>query len=68
MMRNALMWIGRLAGLAGVLLCALSLGSRFGETYYLGGISVGTLFNAGVGAMVAGCLAYVSALAEGGRH
>lgn len=64
-MKTAMLWIGRLAGISGALLCAISLGVRFGDTYFLGGIPVGTLFNAGIGAMVFACLAYVSVLAEG---
>jgi hypothetical protein len=63
-MKTAMLWIGRLSGIAGALLCAVSLGVRFGDLYYLGGIPVGTLFNAGVGVMVFACLAYLSVLAE----
>jgi hypothetical protein len=63
-MTSALIWIGRLSGLAGALLCAVALGYRLTDAYFLGGIPVGTLFNTGVGAMVLGCLAYVSAIAE----
>ncbi len=64
-MKTAMLWIGRLAGVSGALVCATSLAVRFGDVYYLGGIPVGTLFNAGTAAMVFGCLAYLSVLAEG---
>lgn len=65
-MKTAMLWIGRLAGIGGALLCTVSLAVRFTNTYFLGGIPVGTLFNAGIAAMVLGCLAYVHVIAEHG--
>jgi hypothetical protein len=63
-MKTAVLWIGRLAVLLGLLLCALALGLRLGGTYFLGNYPVGTLFNFGVAGMVLGCAAYLVLLAE----
>jgi len=65
-MKTAMLWIGRLAGISGALLCAVSMGFRLSDQYFLGGVPVGTMFNAGIAVMVFACLAYVSVLAEGG--
>ena len=63
-MKTILLWIGRLAGLVGVVVFVVSLGLRLSGAFFLGGIPTGTLFNAGVGAMVLSCLAYLSQLVE----
>ena len=49
--------LGRLAGVAGLLVSALAVAVRIGGHYILGGFQVGTLLLAGVAAMVVGCLA-----------
>jgi hypothetical protein len=64
-MNNLLLWIARLAGSAGALLTALTIVARLGGTWYLGGVSVGTLLLAGIAGMVLGCLGYLAALVEG---
>lgn len=67
-MESFLRWTGRLAGLAGVLICAGAILARLSGSYLLGGFQVGTLLQAGVAAMVVACLAYLALLAErGGR-
>ena len=52
---NSLALLGRLAGIVGVLICALAVVERVGGNYLLGGFQVGTLFLAGIAAMIAGC-------------
>ena len=52
---NALALLGRLAGIVGVLVCALAVVVRVGGHFLLAGYQVGTLFLAGIAAMVAGC-------------
>ena len=54
--------LGRLAGIAGVLVCALAVAVRIGGNYVLGGFQVGTLLLGGIAAMVAGCLALLWSL------
>lgn len=63
-MGNLLMWLGRLAGCLGVLLCAVAVGARLTGTWAVGGIQVGTLLQVGMAAMILGCLAYCANLAE----
>jgi hypothetical protein len=59
-----LIWVGRLGGIAGVVLCAIAVLVRLRGVYSLAGFQVGTLLLAGIGAMVLGCLAYLAATAE----
>ena len=63
-MESLLLWIGRLAGAAGVLIVLAAVVARAGGSYVVGGLQVGTLLQAGIAAMVLGCLAYVAHLAE----
>ena len=63
-MANLLIWIGRVAGCLGVLVCAMALGGRVTGTWSVAGMQIGTLFQFGTAAMVLGCLAYCAALAE----
>jgi len=63
-MEELLVWIGRLAGVAGVALCVVAVVARLVGAYWLGGFQVGTLLQVGVAAMVLGCLGYLAALTE----
>jgi len=63
-MKTVLLWVGRLAGVAGVAVFVLSLALRLGGNFLLAGVPVGTLFQAGVGAMVLACLLYLIRLVE----
>lgn len=47
-MMNALLWLGRISGLLGTLLCLVSVVFRLLGNYWLGGFQVGTLLQAGV--------------------
>lgn len=49
------LYLGRLSGFAGALLCLLSILLRLGGTYWLAGFQVGTLLSAGTALMVFGC-------------
>jgi hypothetical protein len=66
-MENVLLWIGRAAGIVGVLTCAIAVASRVAGSWHLGSYSVGTLLLGGMAAMLLACLAYVAAIAEGTR-
>ena len=54
-MNDVLLWVGRLAGVMGVLVCAAALVVRLANSFTLGGFEIGTLFLGGTAAMVAGC-------------
>ncbi len=58
-MNNALVLIGRIAGAAGVLVCAVAVLVRFAGQYSIGAYQVSTLLLVGVTAMVAGCLCFL---------
>lgn len=48
-------WLGRIAGIVGLLLCALAVVARITGHYTLGGFQVGTLLEAGIAGLAAGC-------------
>ena len=54
-MNAALLWLGRLLGVLGVVVCA-PLVIRLAGHFTFGGFEIGTLFLGGTAAMVAGCL------------
>lgn len=64
-MNNLMVLLGRVAGLAGLLLCIVSFGARLNGTYFLGGFQVGTLLQAGIAGLVAGCFCLLWTLAGG---
>ena len=61
-METVLLWIGRLAGLLGVIVCLVAAGARLTGAYWIGGFQAGTLFLTGVAAMTLGCLALLLVL------
>jgi hypothetical protein len=63
-MTHLLIWIGRIAGLIGLAAVGGAVMLRAAGMWYLGGLQLGTLMNAGVAAMVLGIWAYVASLAE----
>jgi len=67
-MEMLLVWVGRLAGTAGVVLSLLAVLLRVRGFYNFAGFQIGTLLLAGVAAMLVGCLGYVAALVEGRRN
>ena len=66
-MNKLLRWMGRSAGIIGVLLCVLSVVARAAGMYVLGTFQVGTLLQAGMAMMILGCLAYLAVLVDGAR-
>jgi hypothetical protein len=65
-MNDILLWAGRLAGVIGVVVCALALFVRINGSYTLAGFEVGTLFLGGTAAMVAGCFCLLLRMDERG--
>lgn len=63
-MHGLLLWIGRLAGSLGALLCVVAGAARLAGSYELGSFQALTLLDVGTAAMVMACLAYVASLAE----
>ena len=54
-MDGLLLLLGRVAGVAGLVLCVVAGFFRVSGAYYLGGFQLATLLQAGVGALVVGC-------------
>lgn len=61
-METLLIAFGRLAGLAGAVICVVAGGMRLMGWYWLGGFQVATLLQAGTAGMVFGCLCLLMAL------
>lgn len=66
-MNSVLLLMGRLAGVAGLLLCIVAFGVRVTGTYFLGGFQLGTLLLTGIAAMVAGCFCLLLVLTAGSK-
>jgi hypothetical protein len=63
-MHSLLLWVGRLAGLVGIIMCAVAGLARLQQVWNLGGYSVGSILEAGMAGLLLGCLAYLADLAE----
>jgi hypothetical protein len=59
---NLLVMLGRLAGLAGILVCLMAGIARLLGNYYLAGFAVSTLLQAGMAALLVGSFALLLAL------
>ncbi|MEO5699812.1 MAG: hypothetical protein ABIS17_09350 [Casimicrobiaceae bacterium] len=63
-MHQLLLWMGRFAGLAGVLVTGVAVATRLQGRYVIFNYQAGTLLLAGIALMVLGCLAYLALLTE----
>ena len=63
-MNNLLLWIGRVAGLSGALVCAVAVLVRVSGNFWLLGLQVTTWLLGGMALMLGACLSYAAALAE----
>ena len=63
-LQKFLLWVGRLAGLLGVLVCVVAITGRMGGTWGIFYFQIGTIFQAGIALMVLGCLGYLALLAR----
>ncbi|MDP2171383.1 MAG: hypothetical protein Q8J96_13265 [Rhodocyclaceae bacterium] len=59
---NSLLWLGRIAGAGGALLCFVSIAFRLLGEYWISGFQIGTLLQAGIAAMVFGCFCLLAML------
>jgi hypothetical protein len=59
---RALISLGWIAGIGGVLLCLVSAVYRLGGAYWIAGFQTGTLLQAGIAAMVFGCFCFLAVL------
>ncbi len=63
-METLLIWTGRLAGLAGVVLCVIAGAVRLSGAYWLGQFQATTFLQVGVAGMVLGCFCLLMALLD----
>lgn len=63
-MNDLLLWIGRVAGVGGVLLCAVAAVLRVIGRFWFGGVQIGTLFLMGMAVMIVGCLCFLAVLTD----
>ena len=63
-----LLWVGRLAGLGGVLLCVWAVYNRLGGSFFASGFQVGTLLQAGTASILVGCLCLLIVLTNRPRN
>lgn len=61
---DALVNLGRVAGVAGAMLCAVGAAVRLGGAYWIAGFQVGTLLLAGAAVMVFGCFCLLVVLTQ----
>jgi hypothetical protein len=66
-MNQLLRWTGRISGLIGLLVCIAAVLARAGGSFIIGNFQVGTMLQAGMAAMILGCLAYLAVLVDGAR-
>jgi len=66
-MESVLLLLGRLAGIAGLLLCVAAVLLRLGGSYYIGSLQVGTLLQAGIAAVGIGCFFLLLVLVAQGK-
>jgi hypothetical protein len=62
-----LIWLGRIGGIVGALLCAFAVVMRLAGNYWFGGFQVGTLLAGGAVAMIFGCLCFAAYLVQNAR-
>ena len=67
-MEILLLWVGRLAGLGGVGLCAWAVYNRMTGSWFVGGFQIGTLLQAGMMAILIGCLCLLIVLTNRPRR
>lgn len=65
-MINTLLWVGRIAGATGVLMCLIAIFARARGIYSVGGFQMGTLLIAAIAVMLVACLGYLAGIAERG--
>jgi len=67
-MESLLLWIGRIAGIAGLAVSAWAACSRLLGSYFAGGFQIGTLLLAGMTGMLIACLCLLLVLIERTRR
>jgi hypothetical protein len=67
-MEDMIVWVGRLAGIGGAVLCAVAAGFRVSGRFWVGAVQAGTLLQVGIAAMILGCFCLLAVLTERARE
>jgi hypothetical protein len=67
-MHKLLIWIARFAGILGVGLIVVASLARIAGAFWLGGMQLGTVLQAGMAGTLVACLSYLATLAERGSR
>ena len=67
-MESILLWAGRIAGVAGLLLSAWAAAARLQGAYFVGGFQIGTLLLVGMTGMIFACVCLLFVLTMGPRQ
>ena len=67
-MESLLLWMGRVAGIVGLILSGWATFSRVTGAYHAGGFQVGTILLGGITAMLAACLFLLLVLTQRSRR
>ena len=63
-MNNLLLWLGRSAGVVGLILCLLSGATRLAGRHWFGDFEALTVLQAGIAGMVLGCFCLLLLLTQ----
>jgi hypothetical protein len=58
-MEAMLLWVGRGAGVLGMLVCLWAIVGRLSGSYFAGGFQIGTLLQAGMAALLVSCVCFL---------
>lgn len=67
-MESILLLLGRLAALAGILICALAIYGRLTGMFYFLGFQVGTLLQVAAVTLLIGCVCFLIVLVDRSRR
>jgi len=66
-MESLLLWVGRIAGVGGLILSAWAALARLRGAYFAGGFQIGTLLLVGMTGMLVSCLCLLRVLTQRSR-
>jgi hypothetical protein len=66
-MESLLLWVGRIAGVGGLILSAWAALARLRGAYFAGGFQIGTLLLVGMTGMLVSCLCLLLVLTQRSR-
>ena len=59
-LRDVMLWVGRLVGIGGVLVCVVAFVARLSGSFMIFGLATGTVLQASNAMMLIGCVSYLA--------